>query len=55
MTAAMTMPSNTEMLAMKPRANLAMTRIDTSDTAAMAMCGSCAYFGFGTVPTSARP
>ena len=54
-TAPMMMPSSTEMLATKPLANLAISRIDTSTRAAMPMCGSCAYFGLGTVPTSARP
>src|SRR5574343_757377 len=55
MTAATTMPSSTEMLAMKPRAYLAISMIDSSDTAAMAMCGNCAYLGLGTVPTRLRP
>ena len=38
----MTMPSSTEMLAMKPRANFAMSRMAASTMAAMAMCGICA-------------
>ncbi|MCY1561017.1 hypothetical protein D9M68_982260 [compost metagenome] len=49
-----TMPSSTEMLATKPLAYLAISRMAARTMAAMPMCGSCAYFGLGTVPTMLR-
>ena len=55
MTPPMTMPSSTEMLATKPRAYLAISRMETSTMAAMPMCDNCAYLGLGTEPTMAMP
>ena len=54
-TAPMTMPSSTEMLAMKPLANLAISRMDTSTTAEMPTPVRSAYLGLGTVGTTAKP
>ena len=45
----MTMPSSTEMLAMKPLANLTISRIDTSTIAAMPTPVRSAYLGLGTL------
>ena len=51
----MRIPSSTEMLAMKPFAYLAITRMDTSTSAAMPTPVRSAYLGLGTLGTRATP
>ena len=50
-----TMPSSTEMLATKPLAYLAISRIDTNTIAAMPMWVSWAYLGLGTLGAMFKP
>ncbi len=50
-----TMPSSTEMLAMKPLAYLAMSMMQTRTSAEIPMSANGAYFGLGTLAARASP
>ena len=51
----MTMPINTAMFETKPLAKRAISRIDTSTSAAIPTPASSAYFGLGTLGASVTP